>query len=111
MADHKLSDSSVSHTINAPIEGVDIAEWLFSLPDAEYQRCCPPDHVAAGSTITDDGRRTSINVEQSGDALVIQHYVGEITEKHQCRMVSHSTSIPPTDARRSRSFGISASGP
>jgi len=42
--------------VQAPIEQVDIANWLLNLPDAEYQRCCPPDHIAAGSTTTDDGR-------------------------------------------------------
>jgi hypothetical protein len=95
MTDHKLSDSSFSHVINAPIEHVHIADWLFNLPDAEYQRCCPPDHIAAGATTTDDGERMSINVEQIGEALVIQHYVGEITEKHHCHMVSHSDVYSP----------------
>ena len=85
--------------------------WLFNLPDAEYQRCCPPDHVAAGSTTTDDGRRMSINVEQIGQALVILHNVGEITEKHHCRMVSHSDVYTPNGARRSKSSGTSASNP
>ena len=33
--------------------------WLFNLPEAEYQRCCPPDHIAAGATSTDNGRRMS----------------------------------------------------
>jgi len=39
--DHTLSLSTVTHIINAPIEKVDIADWLFNLPDAEYQRCSP----------------------------------------------------------------------
>jgi hypothetical protein len=33
--DKKLSNSAHSHVINAPIEKVDIASWLFRLPDAE----------------------------------------------------------------------------
>jgi hypothetical protein len=45
-----LSDSAYTATINAPIDWVNIGDWLLTLPDAEYQRCCPPDHVAAGST-------------------------------------------------------------
>lgn len=90
MADQKLSHSAYTAIINAPIEKVNIADWLLHLPDAEYQRCAPPDHIAAGTTTTDDGRPMSINVEQIGDGLVIQHYVGEIMEPGHCKMVSTS---------------------
>jgi len=81
-----LSQSAFSHVIDVPFEKVDIAKWLFTLPDAEYQRCAPPDHIAAGATFTDDGRRMSINVEMIGTGLVVQHYVGDITEAASCRI-------------------------
>ncbi|MBV7534980.1 hypothetical protein KW842_04270 [Duganella sp. sic0402] len=90
-----LSQSAFSHIIDVPFEKVDIAKWLFTLPDAEYQRCAPPDHIAAGATYTDDGRRMSINVEMIGSGLVVQHYVGEITEAAHCRMVSTSDVFTP----------------
>src|ERR1700721_2645744 len=93
--DRTLSLSTVTATIHAPIEKVDIADWLFHLPDAEYQRCSHA-HSAAGTTATDDGRPMSINVETIGDAFVVQHYVGEVRERHFCRMVSISDSISPT---------------
>jgi hypothetical protein len=92
--DRTLSLSTVSAIINAPIENVDIADWLFHLPDPEYQRCSRA-HIAAGATTTDDGRPMSINVEMIGDAFVVQHYVGEVRELHFCRMVSISDSISP----------------
>jgi hypothetical protein len=95
MADKILSQSAYTAVINAPIEWVDIADWLLHLPDAEYQRCAPPDHIAAGYTTSDDGRPMSINVEQIGSGLLIQHYIGEITEKHHCHMVSHSDVYTP----------------
>ena len=85
-----LSQSAFRQTVKAPIYRVDIATWLFHLPEAEYQRCCIPDHIAAGYTSSDDGRPMSINVEMIGSGLVIQHYVGEITEKRYCKMVSTS---------------------
>ncbi len=81
-ADLVLSQSAFSHVVDVPFDAIDIASWLFALPDAEYQRCAPPDHIAAGATWTDDGRRMSINVEQIGTGLVVQHYVGEVTEKN-----------------------------
>jgi hypothetical protein len=89
-----LSLSTVTATINAPIEKVNIADWLLHLPDAEYQRCAHT-HIAAGATTADDGRAMSINVETVGDAFVIQHYVAEIHEPQLCRMVSISDSISP----------------
>jgi hypothetical protein len=97
--DRTLSLSTVTATIHAPIENVEIADWLFNLPDAEYQRCSHA-HIAAGSTTTDDGRPMSINVETIGDALMIQHYVAEIREPHLCRMVSISDAI--TEAGRNK---------
>jgi hypothetical protein len=90
--DNTLSLSTVTATIHAPIEKVDIADWVLHLPDAEYQRCSTA-HIAAGATTTDDGRPMSINVETIGDAFVVQHYVAEVRELHFCRMVSISDSI------------------
>jgi hypothetical protein len=88
--DRVLVHTQETATINAPIDEVDIADWLLNLPDAEYQRCAPPDHLAAGSTTTDDGRAMSINVEMIGGTLVIQHYVAEVQAAHHCHMVSLS---------------------
>jgi hypothetical protein len=90
--DRTLVLSTVTATIQAAIEKVDIADWLFNLTDAEYQRCSPA-HIAAGTTTTDDGRPMSINVETIGDALIIEHYVAEVQEPHLCRMVSISDFI------------------
>ena len=92
--DRTLSLSTVTATIKVPVEKIDIADWLFRLRDAEYQRCARA-HIAAGATTTDDGRAMSINVETIGDAFVVQHYVAEVSEAHFCRMVSTSDSISP----------------
>jgi hypothetical protein len=93
--DQTLSLSTVTATILAPIENVNIADWLLHLPDVEYQRCSHA-HIAGGSSTSDEGRPMSINVETIGDAFVVQHYVAEIHEPHFCRMVSISDSISPT---------------
>jgi putative intracellular protease/amidase len=92
--DRTLSQSIVTATIQAPIEKVNIADWLLHLPDAEYQRCSTA-HIAGGSSTSDNGRPMSINVETIGDAFVVQHYVAEIHEPHFCRMVSISDSVSP----------------
>jgi hypothetical protein len=92
--DTTLSLSTVTATIKAPIEEINIADWVLHLPDAEYQRCSVA-HIAAGASTSDDGRPMSINVETIGDAFVVQHYVAEVREPHFCRLVSISDSISP----------------
>jgi len=61
MEDNTLVESSVSATINAPIENVNIPAWCFTLAESEYQACSPA-HYSAGTTTAPDGRRMSINV-------------------------------------------------
>lgn len=95
MAPTVLADSTATAVIDAPIEAVDIADWLFTLGDAEYRRCAPGEHIAAGATTTDDGRPMSINVEQVGAALAVQHYIGEVVSPSHCRLVSLSDSFTP----------------
>jgi hypothetical protein len=90
-----LTQSSETATIHAPIGTIDIADWLLHLPDKEYQRCAPPDHMAAGFTTTDDGRPMSINVEEIGGSLLVQHYVAEIHQPRHCHMVSLSDVLTP----------------
>lgn len=100
LIDKQLSNSAFTHVIHAPIERVHIAKWLFSLPEAEYRRCCPPDHISCGTTSTDDGVPMSINVEMIGQTLMIQHYVAEVAAPALCRMVSVSDAFTPNGRTR-----------
>jgi hypothetical protein len=86
------SPYTVTHTINAPLEKVDIADWLFNLPDAECQRCSPA-HIAAGHTTSDDGRPMSINVGSIGEAIMVQHFVAEVLKPHFYCLTSISDAI------------------
>jgi len=84
-----LVQSSSKAVIHAPVEKIDIPEWLFTLTDAEYQHCSSA-HIAGGATRTPDGKRISINVEMAGPSLLVQHWTDEIAEKQNCRLVSLS---------------------
>ena len=53
--DRTLSISTVTHIIRAPLEKVNVADWLFNLPDSENQRCSHA-HIGAGHTTSDDIR-------------------------------------------------------
>ena len=43
MADQILSKSAYTTVINVPIDWIDIADRPLNVPEAEYQRCAPPD--------------------------------------------------------------------
>jgi hypothetical protein len=97
MASHEntLVESSVSATINAPIDLVDLPAWCFTLPESEYQSCSPA-HCSAGATTASDGRRMSINVEILGGSMIVQHYVEDIAQPDHLRLVSTSDLFTPT---------------
>jgi hypothetical protein len=65
----KFSQQAV---IRAPIEHVDLEQWLFTLSDSDYQAAARG-HRALG-TFTEEGVRGSINVESMGGTLMVQHY-------------------------------------
>lgn len=87
-----LSQSEVRAIINAPIEKVDIGDWLLNLPDAEYQRCSTK-HIGAAMSSTFEGQPVSLNVETIGEALMVQHYVALVHQPDYCRMLSISDAI------------------
>ncbi len=69
LTDMVLVKTEKTAMIHAPVERVDIADWLLHLPDAEYQRCAPPDHIAAGTTTTDVDQRGGDRRHPHGAAL------------------------------------------
>lgn len=95
LTDMQLSGVTCSCVINAPVERVDLATWLFKLPEGEYRRCCRPDQISCGTTLTDAGKPMVINVEMIGHALMIQRYVAETATPTLCKLVSVSEAFTP----------------
>ncbi|MFD4503494.1 hypothetical protein [Streptomyces sp. NPDC058457] len=93
MTDRVIAESVSEAAIQAPLTAIDLAEWVFTLTDSEYQ-ACSKNHIAGATTLTPEGKRMSINVEQVGN-LMVQHYVEEIAERSHYRLVSLSDSIGP----------------
>ena len=81
--------------IDAPAAKVDLFEWLRTLPDREFQRCAPPDHKAAGYTVTDDGAPQSVMVEMVGAGLFVHHYAYLAAGRAHCRLLSLSDVLTP----------------
>jgi hypothetical protein len=94
MSEAQIVDSSFSAIVHAPFEKIDLPEWAFSLPDAEYQGCSPA-HVAAGATTSSDGKRMSINVEVIGGSPMVQHYVETLAERDHLILESVSDVFTP----------------
>ena len=87
-----LAESTAVAVVNVPIEKINLTESLFTLKDDQYQACSTA-HIAGGSSFSKDGKRMSLNVEQVGDSLLVQHHVEDINKKDHCRVNSHSDSI------------------
>ncbi|WP_155335196.1 hypothetical protein [Acrocarpospora corrugata] len=58
--------------LRVPIESVDLENWIFTLSDEDYQAASKA-HRAAGTTMY-DGVRGTVNVEDIGGTLIVQHY-------------------------------------
>jgi hypothetical protein len=95
LVDMQISNATCSCVINAPVEKVDLSTWLFKLSEGEYRRCCPPDHISCGTTLTDDGKPLVLNVEMIGHALMVQRYVAETAIPTSCKLVSLSEAFTP----------------
>ncbi|MDP5202216.1 hypothetical protein [Flavobacterium sp. DG2-3] len=87
-----FTESITTAVINAPFENINLTEWLFTLKDKEYQECSSS-HIAAGSSLTEEGLRTSINGEQIAGNMLIQHYIEDISKRDHCTVNSVSDSF------------------
>jgi hypothetical protein len=87
-----LVQSTAKFHIDAPTTDIDVTDWLFNVDELEYIKCTPYSkaHLSAGLTHSPDGKRMSINVEDIGGALIVEHYHEGISEKLHCRVVSTS---------------------
>ena len=75
--------------IDAPIDQVDLENWLFTLSDADYQ-AASRGHRGAGSFI-EDGVRGTVNFESIGGTLMVQHYHEVSAEPTRVEMLSKRT--------------------
>ena len=75
--------------INAPVDAIDLEDWLFTLSDTDYQ-AASRGHRAAG-TFTEDGVRGMVNVETVGGALMVQHYHEVSAAPGRVEMLSERT--------------------
>jgi len=73
--------------IDHPAHRIDLAQWLSTMTDREYQSCSRS-HRAAG-TFREGNTFGMVNVEAIGGHLLIQHYLAK--EATANRVLMHST--------------------
>ena len=95
LAGQLLAQAAGTAVVDAPAGKIDLFEWLRTLPDREYQRCAPPDHKAAGYSVSDDGRPLAVAVEMIGASLLVHHYEYQAARRDHCRLVSLSDVLTP----------------
>jgi hypothetical protein len=86
----RLSDSCFSHIIGAPIELVDLNDWLFHAPDGALEIETPQPSV--------------IRVDSIDDSLFFHRYVAKVAEPNHCRLVSRSEVVGPNGRTTARAI-------
>lgn len=90
-----LGETSANFHIQAPAADIDIPSWVYTLPEQEYVDCTPisKSHMTCAFTHSPDGKRMSVNVEDIGGILIVEHYNEVIAEKLHLRCDSISDFI------------------
>ena len=81
------SESMIAHAADV----IDLAAWLATLSDRDYQACSPGHR--AGGTFHEGGTLGSINVESVGGHLLIQHYLAATSAPSHLVMHSRNTRV------------------
>ncbi len=92
----KMGESTGKAIINAPIEAVNLGEWMFTLSSEEYAACAEG-HQSAAQGQLPSGKRFSVNVEIVGGIFMVQHYVEMISERDHVLGVSPNTTFWQND--------------
>lgn len=85
-----LGEAKAEALIHAPLEKIDISEWLFGLSSADYAGCAEG-HQSAAQGRLPSGKRVSINVEYVAGFFMVQHYIETLSEKDRVRVISPNT--------------------
>ena len=84
---YELGKHQAATIINAPIESINLGDWMFTITSEEYE-ACSKDHQSACQSTMPDGKALSINVETIAGNQVVQHYIEE--ERTRNRAVGFS---------------------
>ena len=83
--------ASSQAVIDHPADRIDLADWLATLSDQDYQNCSRG-HRAAG-TFREAGTLGMVNVESIGGHLLVQHYLAASFTPRRVVMRSNDTRV------------------
>ena len=92
MKSYVLADVQTEVEINVHANLINLSKWVSEMSDKDYQNCAKG-HIGAGSSITPDGKRSSINVESVGGSLLVQHYIETVSKPDHVQLVSEKSDL------------------
>lgn len=94
----KVGEASATATVSAPLETIDLGEWLFTLSSEEYAACATG-HQSAAQGRLPSGKRVSINLEFVAGYFMVQHYIEQLAQRDRVVVVSPNTVMWIDDER------------
>jgi hypothetical protein len=82
-----IGECTAKSVINAPVESVNLGEWMFTLTSEAYAACSTA-HQSAAQGRLPSGKRVSLNVEYVAGFFMVQHYIEDISERTHVITVS-----------------------
>lgn len=76
-----VGEANAKAVINAPIESINLGEWMFTISSEEYAACAEGHHSAAQGKLV-SGKRFSANLETVGGMFMVQHYIEKVAERN-----------------------------
>ena len=87
-----IGEASAKATISAPLESINLGDWMFTLTSEEYAACASG-HQSAEQGRLPSGKRVSVNLEFVAGYFMIQHYIERLAERDHVVGVSPNTVI------------------
>ena len=76
----EIGDVTATAIVNAPIESVNLGDWMFTITAEEYAACASGHQSAAQGQLA-SGKRFSVNLEVVGGTFMVQHYVEKVADR------------------------------
>jgi hypothetical protein len=75
-----VGEATAKAIVNAPIESINLGEWMFTISSEEYAACAEGHQSAAQGKLV-SGKRFSVNLEVVGGMFMVQHYIETVSER------------------------------
>jgi len=76
----KIGEATAKAIVHAPIESINLGEWMFTITSEEYAACAKAHQSAAQGKLA-SGKRFSVNLETTEDILIVQHYLETVSQR------------------------------